>query len=49
MDENDVSFIILLVDSQIMSIVVLVCFNVVGEHGFVSAYVGTFTEELSFT
>ena len=36
MDENDVSFTILVVDSRIMGIAVLVHFNnVVCEHGFV--------------
>ena len=36
MDEVDVSFTILVVDSRVMSIVVLVHLNVVCEHGFVS-------------
>ena len=35
MDENDVSFTILVVDSRLMGIVVLIHLNVVCEHGFV--------------
>ena len=35
MDENDVSFTILVVDSRVMGIAVLVHLNVVCEHGFV--------------
>lgn len=34
MDENDVSFTILVVDSRVMGIAVLVHLNVVCEHGF---------------
>ena len=42
MDENEVSFMILVVDSWVMGIVVLVHLNVVCEHGFFSEYVWGF-------
>ena len=42
MDENDVSFMIPVVDSRVMGIVVLVHSNVVCEHGFFSEYVWGF-------